>query len=427
MLGVSDAHELFEWLRRLSFTESGSLGLFPHDLVREVLIADLRWRNPDWYAELHQRARNYYSKRLGQTHAQEQHRVLFDYIFLHRDNPAVRPSFTWQENSSLLTDALREPDKAAIVQMVAAHEGEESARLALHWLARQPQGVLVFRDAQQHLAGFVLMVALHQASSEDLNADPGAIASWRYLQNHAPLRMNEGATLFRFWMAGDTYQQVSPTQSLIFIKFVQHHHNAAGPAFTFYVCAEPDFWAAMFAYADLARLPEADFEVGGRRYGVYGHDWRVVSPTAWQELLAQREIAASAQGLVTSVSEPLLVLSQAEFVAAVQNALRHFSRPNALHSNPLVRSRLVVERVTAHGTAERVAALQASIQEAAESLQTSPREAKYYRALYHTYLHPVPTQEQAAELLDLPFSTFRRHLKAGVARVTDILWHQEIG
>jgi ribulose kinase len=86
-----------------------------------------------------------------------------------------------------------------------------------------------------------------------------------------------------------------------------------------------------------------------------------------------------------------------------------------------------LERVTAHGTAERVAALQASIQEAAESLQTSPREAKYYRALYHTYLHPVPTQEQAAELLDLPFSTFRRHLKAGVARVTDILWHQEIG
>jgi hypothetical protein len=427
MLNLPNAHELFEWLRRLSFTELGQLGLFPHDLVREVLIADLRWRNPDWYTELHQRARTYYTKRLAQTHAQEQHQVLFDYIFLHRDNPAVRPRFTWQENSSLLTDRLRETDKAVIVKMVAAHEGEESARLAAHWLARQPQGVLVFRDAQQQLAGFVLMVALHQASIEDLNADPGAIASWRYLQNHAPLRMNEAATLFRFWMARDTYQAVSPTQSLIFINFVQHHHNTVGPAFTFYACAEPDFWAAMFAYADLARLPQADFEVSGRRYGVYGHDWRVVSPTAWQELLAQREIAASNQALVPSVSEPLLVLSQAEFGEAVQNALRYFSRPNALHNNPLLRSRLVVERVTTHGIAERIAALQALIQAAAESLQTSPREAKYYRALDRTYLHPVPTQEQAAELLDLPFSTFRRHLKAGVVRVTDILWQHEIG
>jgi len=39
-----------------------------HDLTREVLTADLRWRNPDWYAELHRRARIYYTTRLQQTH-----------------------------------------------------------------------------------------------------------------------------------------------------------------------------------------------------------------------------------------------------------------------------------------------------------------------------------------------------------------------
>lgn len=427
MLALADLHELFEWLRGLSFIESGQLGIFPHDLAREVLIADLRWRNPDWYTELHQRARTYYTKRLGQTHGQQQHRVLFDYIFLHRDNPAVRPRFTWQENSSLLTDRLQETDKPAILRMVAEYEGEESAQLTAHWLARQPQGVLVLRNAQQQPAGFLLMVALHQARSEDLNADPGAIAAWRYLQTHAPLRQYEGATLFRFWMARDSYQAVSPTQSLIFINFVQHHQHTTGPAFTFYACASPDFWAAMFAYADLARLPEADFEVGGRQYGVYGHDWRVVSPTAWQELLAQREIAASAQVSVPSqVIEPLLVLSQPEFVAAVQDALRYFGRTDKLRNNPLVRSRLVVERGPAHGIAERITTLQAVVKEAVESLQSSPREEKFYRALYRTYLHPAPTQERAAELLDLPFSTFRRHLKVGTTRVADILWQQEI-
>jgi len=49
--------------------------------------------------------------------------------------------------------------------------------------------------------------------------------------------------------------------------------------------------------------------------------------------------------------EPLYVLSQAEFVEAVQDALRNFSR-NALHNNPLLRSRLVVEQVAAGGSTE---------------------------------------------------------------------------
>jgi hypothetical protein len=184
----------------------------------------------------------------------------------------------------------------------------------------------------------------------------------------------------------------------------------------------------MFAYADLARIQQADFEVGGRRYGVYGHDWRVLPPKAWQELLARREIAASAQAVSPSqMSEPLVVLSQPEFAGAVQDALRKFSRPDTLQDNPLLHSRAVVERVTAKASrAERIAALKNLVKEAAESLQSSPREAKYYQALYHTHLDPAPTQEHAAEILNVPFSTFRRHLKAGVTRVADILWHQEI-
>ncbi len=428
MLEMPDVHELFEWLRGLSFMEPGQLGLFPHDLAREVLIADLRWRNPDWYIELHGRARTYYTSRLGQTQGQEQHRILFDYIFLHRDNPAVRPRFTWQENSTLLTDTLRQTDQPALLKMVTQYEGEESARLLAHWLQRQPQGVLVFRDAEQQPAGFVMMVALHQARSEDLSVDPAASSAWHYLQKNAPLRTGEGATLFRFWMARDTYQTVSPTQSLIFINFVQHHRLTTGLAFTFFTCAEPEDWAVMFAYADLARIPEADFEVGGRCYGAYGHDWRVLPMKAWQDLLAQREIAASAQVIQTPVkSEPLVVLSQPEFVGAVRDALQDFARPDALQNNPLLRSRLVMEQIAANAEAnERIAALQSLVQEAAQSLESSPREAKYYRALYHTYLHPARTQEQAAELLDLPFSTFRRHLKNGLIRVAEILWHREI-
>jgi hypothetical protein len=74
-----------------------------------------------------------------------------------------------------------------------------------------------------------------------------------------------------------------------------------------------------------------------------------------------------------------------------------------------------------------VAALQAALREEIEGLGRSPREAKLSRALVHTYVEPAPTQERAAELLDLPFSTYRRHLTGGIARVVELLWRRELG
>lgn len=428
MLMMPDAHELFDWLRELSFIEAGRRGLFPHDLAREALIADMRWRNPDWYTELHRRARAYYFKRLQQTQGYAQQRILSDYIFLHRDSPVVRPYFEWQGSGGALTDTLRPGDEPAIVAMVAKHEGEESAQLAARWIARQPGGVIIFRQVGQAPIGVLMMVALQQAGAEELNNDPATRAAWGYLQRHAPLRPGEGATLFRFWMAQDTYQAVSSIQSLIFVNMVRHYLTAPGLAYTFLPCADPDFWAPVFTYADLVRIPEADFTVGGRRHGVYGHDWRTVPPMAWLGLLAEREIAAAPMAVPSpAVVEPLMVLSQPEFISALRDALRDLFHPEALRGNPLLRSRLVVDRAGAGADdAARVAALQAMVKEAMESLRQSPREAKLYRALYHTYLQPAPTQEQAAELLDLPFSTFRRHLKTGIAQVVEILWQQEL-
>ncbi len=427
---VPPVHELFEWLRGLSFIESGQRGIFPHDLAREALLADLRWRNPDRHDELHRRARGYYSARLGRASAQEQQSVLLDYIFLHRGNPAVRPFFEWQESGSLSAGPARESEMAALVAIVARHEGDDSARLAAFWFARQPQGVLALRDAGGEVAGLLAHVALHQATTEDLQMDPAAQAASHHLAQHAPLRPGEGATLFRFWMARDSYQDVSPAQSLLFVNVVRHYLTTPGLAFTFFPCAQPEFWEAAFAYADTRRLPDADFEVGQRRYGMYGHDWRVVPPPAWLELLAERETAAHSGAATAEPGAPavsLAVLGQTEFAAAVRAGLRHLVQPALLRDNALLGARMVARRAGASAeNSERVAALQLLLREACETMRSAPRTAKFYRALHHTYLQPEPTQEQAAELMDIPFSTFRRHLKSGIEHVTEVLWRYEV-
>ncbi len=164
----------------------------------------------------------------GRQRRDAQQRLLFDLVFLHRENPAVRPFFEWAEGGSILPDAAREADRPALVAMVAQHEGAESARLAAHWLARQPEGFLVFRDAHQEPIGFMAMIALERATPQDLQADPATRAAWSHLCRYAPLRAGERATYFRFWMSDETYQAVSPVQSLVFIQAVNHSSRLDG-------------------------------------------------------------------------------------------------------------------------------------------------------------------------------------------------------
>jgi hypothetical protein len=428
MLAVEDTNELFEWLQGLSFIERGQEGVFPHDLAREALATDVRWRNPEWYAELHKRARKHYFDHFQQTTGPVQQRILTDYIFLHRDNPLVKPFFEWQVGVSIIADSMQHGDLSVLVEMVKRHEGDESARLASYWLSRQSNNVLVMRDSQRNPAGFVLMLALQQTTPDDTSVDPAVRAAQAYLQNHTPLRPGEAATMFRFWMAHDTYQVVGLVQTQIFVNMVRHYLLTPRLAFTFLPCSDADFWSQPFAYADLSRLQQVDFTIDGKRFGVYGHDWRIVPPIAWLELMGEREVATSASAAPPPPTEQMIVLSEADFAAAVQNALRDYARPDVLKGNPLLRSKLIIESAGFNSSeTARVNTLRASLKEAAEILQQSARESKFYRPLYHTYFQPAPTQEQAAELLDLPFSSYRRHLKSGITRLTEILWAREIG
>jgi hypothetical protein len=67
-------HDLFEWLRGLSMIETSSRGIFPHDLAREALTADLRWRDQSRYRLLHEQVRDYYGSQLQETRGQNSRR-----------------------------------------------------------------------------------------------------------------------------------------------------------------------------------------------------------------------------------------------------------------------------------------------------------------------------------------------------------------
>jgi DNA-directed RNA polymerase specialized sigma24 family protein len=121
------------------------------------------------------------------------------------------------------------------------------------------------------------------------------------------------------------------------------------------------------------------------------------------------------------------MLSEPAFLEAIHEAIQNYTRTDRLFDSPLLQARIVTDRLADEApTAERTAMLQRIIREQVEALQASPRDTRLSRAVFHTYIQPAATQERAAELLDLPFSTYRRHLKQGLQRIAELLWKLEV-
>jgi len=408
LVDQQDVSDLFEWLRTLSIIEPGPRGLFPHDLVRDVLATELRWRDPAAHATLHGRATAYYRDQSGRTDPHTRQELLLDFLYLHRDTSVLGPFLslvTGGLDSRRLWASAPRPDEWPLLHdWVASHEGAESAELFDYWQSRRPEATTVVRDGQGTPAGFYVLLRLEQVSLADRAADP---ALDRLPGDLGP---GERAVFVRFWLEADAYQQVSEVQTFLTLHLSRICITSPGLAWTFIAFADPGLWTDGCAYLDYHRIGAADFTVGGRIYGVYGHDWRTVPPLAWLSLLAQREHPDQAP-----------ILDREEFAQAVKDALRGLGHAEGLRDSPLLDTGLVPGGLS---DSERVAALREAIADAAAEMEDSPRDRRAFRALHHTYLRPAATQQAAADLLDLPMSTFRRHLAEGVARLTDLLWQR---
>ena len=307
----------------------------------------------------------------------------------------------------------------------ARHEGDAAAALVAHWLGRPAARFVVFRGDGDRPIGFVGMVALHEAAAGEIAADPGAAAMWGFVQAHAPTRPGDEVHVMRFFVDEEVHQAVaSPSLNLVTVVSTQEWLGRRQPAWDLIAWMQPDAVAGLMAYIDFERLPGADYAVGERRYGVYAHDWRRMGAAEWLEVMGTRETAQGFDPAAAATSAPALALSQTDFGDAVRTALRDLRRPGALAASPLTRSRMVHDRED--GEAAPAEVLEALLREAVAALAADPRDEKLARALDRTYLRPAATQERAAELLGLPFSTYRRHLARGTERVVAWLWQREV-
>lgn len=416
--------ELFDWLNDLSFTEPVAAGVAVHDLVSDALNAELRWRDPDGYVELHEAVSRHFERRVARTRGAEQQRAQLDVLRLYRLHPVTRPFFDWERVHELWLEPAEPGDHPAIITLAREHEGDASAELATYWLDRQPEAFSVFRGAATHeLAGFVAHLVLGDSPGEEVTSDPVAAAVWHHVRSRAPLRSGERVRIVRFWIAADTYQGIA-THHLVSTRATLDWLTTDGLAWSFVVLSDPTAYEPVFTFIDFERPAELEVTIGDRRFGMFARDHRVASDEAWRRLVRERRVSSTRNlAVLPDRRAPLLVLAHDDFADAVREALRGVARPGGLDGNPLLHSSVVVDHAAGRPAEDALAEL---LRQAADELTAHPRDDKLRRALELTYLRPAPTQEAAAERLGLPFSTFRRHLTAAIEHVTAWLWEREL-
>jgi hypothetical protein len=410
------APEVWDWLARQPYVARGSRGLILHDLARDVLTAELERRSPERQRRLHRIVHDRVVAEIRATEGPDRQHPAQQLLFLHRHSPLTSAIGTLRSRGSAAVVPGTVEDHPAVLAMIERFLGRDSVALARGWLRDVPEGLQVVRQSGG-LSAFALGLLLPTGSPLE-RQDPLVRAALEHAGRTAPARPGEQIHVMRF-MGGTQDYDRDPYAVLVSSVVALTTWLTRPLAWSFTQPADPEFWGPFFDYLGMSPVTEAT--VGGRPFRIYGMDWRRLPPDSWMDMMNDRERTGAKGPPPAHLLRPA-PLGREEFATAVRTALRDLHRDDRLRAGPLFGSRLALGP-----NGPTPARLRSTLERGVAALGAQPRGAELRRVLDRSFIRPAPTQETAAEVLGLPFSTYRRHLAAALAELTELLWAVEIG
>jgi hypothetical protein len=416
----ADAAELFDWLRDLPFVASETRGIYPTDLVRNIVETELRWRDADHYATMHSRVKEHLLERARGIVADAVLPFIADVIFVQRIETRQQAFFAKPAAFEVQEHHYEPADEDRVREIALRAEGAASAELVAFWLRRQPEAFRVYRRPGDRTAiAFFAQLRLSRPTDEELSTDPVVAAAWERTQSVMPMRPGEHAAVARFAVDPASYHQPSECMDLMQLRSAASVICDDALVWSVVVTPDPAFWAPTAERSHI-RNAGPPITIDGRQYTLFSQYWGSMSLSAWSD--AGDDIKLSRRPKTKAMTQHGSTgWTRAEFDQAVRNTLRSWRRPDILGDSPMAHSRMVAEA----GGDDPVAALRRIFSSALDTLRDDPRQAKFHRVLTATFLDGAPTQEAAAERLGLPFSTYRRHLARGLSGLSALLWKAE--
>jgi hypothetical protein len=417
VLGPESSHELLTWLRGLPYVSAHRDGVALHPIVRDAIDEDFRWRDPPGYRALHLELARRLIDRLQELTGSdtERERIFLDLLYLRRVGEGARRVFDFDTLGSGWAEVPRPDEREKVEELVQAQEGPRGGRIARYWFDHQREAFTVVRAP----SGAPLVVSLHlvlsDIPSEARRLDPALEQIQRFLEAH---EFAHGAThivVTRFTGLSAPFdgrlRHYRP--ALIWLTTPQL-------AYAFTALSDGERWAS--ALSEAGHRCEGEFTIDGRTAPIFVGDFRALRPSEWLMDLLTRDLEGTARRHDVP-GDRQVGLDRKVLSTALHHALENFTRADLLQENPLLRSRWV--RRKAGDAAPSPQLLRNLIVEAVATMDENPQDAKLGRALHAAFLRPAPSRELAAERIDVPFSTFRRHLSKGIERLEEILWSLE--
>jgi hypothetical protein len=411
----ADAPAVWRWLADRPFITAGPRGLFAHDLARDVLDAEFERRSPERYRSHHRIIYAQAVARLRASTGLDQQRHAQQLFYLLRNSPLASTISALRARGSATVVAARPDDHDLVCSIIEHFEGPASAQLARSWLGEQSDLLRVVRVGDG-VAGFAYH-ALCPSGGAMEDRDPVVRAVLDRIATEGPLRPGERVEIVRF-CGGARYHQRDPYALLAANVSGLIEWLTRPLAWSVFIAVDIEHVAPFVDY--IAFVPLVDVDVGGLRHVAYGIDWRRFPVDAYLDLMRERAHSGETGPPPAALIRPP-PLDRARFSAAVKTALQTLHRPDQLATNPLLSSALAAG--PDGPTAEQ---LRATIENAVTYLGNEPKGDQLRAVLNRTYLRCAPTQEAAAEVLDLPLSTYRRYLAKALEHLTDLLWTVEI-
>ncbi|MDO9005847.1 MAG: ATP-binding protein [Aquabacterium sp.] len=419
------APALFDWLASLNFMELAPEGLFPHDLVRDAISAELRWRAPQRVAEGANKLLRYYlSQTQSTTNPSLRSLAALDIFFLTRGHPVMKRFVDFATLGSVSSERATLQDMAPIADLVRKELGPSHEALVQQWQDHEAATWWIVRAPEGSIMAAMLILELSGIPPQDQADDPALQQLQPWIARQAPLRSGDRVLHARMAVVRSTLANPGICINALQIRNFLMWMTEPAVALFAITNVDPDHWRPMMSHLDFQLIHGPGFEMDGQRHGTFAHDWRAVPQAEWLDRMGSgTSSSGKTEGDAARTAPSHQTLPEQAFKAAVHDALRQWQDPSLLGRNPLLSSRLVQSGRRPPEDAKDT--LRRLIRSTADTLSEHPRQMRFMRTIELTYWRPAGSQELAAERLGLPFGTYRYQLRMAIDRLGSALWLRE--
>jgi DNA-binding winged helix-turn-helix (wHTH) protein len=284
VVDAASAVMLFEWLAEQSYVSTGPEGLWPHDLVRDAIDEELRWREPEGSRALHHAVNRHLIRQL-QAGLSISH-TIFELQYLERRSPVMQRFFDFAALGSISVKPATAADASGIARLRDSGLPPGERALFDHWRHHSATRTSTAHRRNGELCGVTQVLRLDGLDDLSAAADPVVCAVRQALGDALADRAAAKVSLMsRFTVPEGERRGLNPAMNALQISHFMLW--ATEPNLRFYVVAaiHPDHFAPLLEGTRFQRLAGCDRIVDGTPIGCFVHDWQAEPWTEWRDRL----------------------------------------------------------------------------------------------------------------------------------------------